>query len=186
MSDVFVGTLGGDSETRLEVSIYGLTGDDFLVGTSSEVFSHIYGGDGNDLLGYVGSAFAHIYGEDGNDFLQGGGQNDLLSGGDGLDTFSFAVALGPTNIDRVLDFEPGIDKIGLFSPVFPAIGSSLSRGEFYDGGKAHDKSDRIIYNDHNGKLFYDDDGNGADPKVLFALLEKHLDLSHHDFEVILP
>jgi hypothetical protein len=38
------------------------------------------------------------------------------------------------------------------------IGATLDKAEFFVGSKAYDKSDRIIYNANNGKLFFDHDG----------------------------
>ena len=82
------------------------------------------------------------------------------------------------------DFEVGVDKIALLPSIFGAIGTSLSKGEFFLGNKAHDKNDHIIYNEKNGKLFYDDDGKGGDAKVQIATLDKHLELTHHDYQLI--
>ena len=81
----------------------------------------------------------------------------------------------------MIDFEIGVDKIALSQAIFAAIGPTLSKGEFYIGKNAHDHNDHLIYNAKNGKLFYDDDGKGGDHKVLFAVLDKHLDLHASDF-----
>ena len=40
----------------------------------------------------------------------------------------------------------------------------MDKAEFFVGSKAHDKSDRIIYNANNGKLFFDHDGKAAIPR----------------------
>jgi hypothetical protein len=53
------------------------------------------------------------------------------------------------------------------------FGGSLAKAEFYSKSgatKAHDASDRIIYDTDTGKLFYDDDGKGGHDSVLFAVL----------------
>ena len=52
------------------------------------------------------------------------------------------------------------------------------------GKAAHDGSDRIVYDDKTGKLFYDADGNGGDAAVLFAKLDPHLDLGFGDFLIV--
>jgi Ca2+-binding RTX toxin-like protein len=181
-TDVFVGTLGPDGEGHQERFIYGLNGDDNLRG-ESDLPSQIYGGQGNDDLKYLGPSTSKIYGEDGNDVLTGAEHNDVLSGGDGSDLFIFLTSFAPDNVDRIVDFEPGIDKIVIFGDIAPELGDGVSKGEFRIGTKAHDKSDHLLYDQKHGKLYYDADGKGEDGKVLFALLPKHLDLDHNDFGV---
>ena len=144
----------------------------------------MHGGDGNDTL-TGGDGNDALYGGSGDDQIHGQLGNDILVGGQGADTFFFDTALdGANNVDTILDFEVGVDKIALLPSIFGAIGTSLSKGEFFLGNKAHDKNDHIIYNEKNGKLFYDDDGKGGDAKVQIATLDKHLDLTHHDFQLI--
>ncbi|MES1025729.1 hypothetical protein ABN584_22815 [Gloeocapsa sp. BRSZ] len=83
----------------------------------------LFGGLGNDQLGGKGGddqLFGEqdndtLYGDDGDDLLRGGLGNDTLigddfSGGQGSDTFVLAAGEGR---DTILDFENGIDRIGL-------------------------------------------------------------------------
>ena len=42
----------------------------------------------------------------------------------------------------------------------------------------------MIYNEKNGKLIYDENGDNKGGKVQFAVLDKGLDLSEADFLVI--
>ena len=70
------------------------------------------------------------------------------------------------------------------STIFPAIGTTLSKGEFFVGSKAHDGNDRIIYNANKGKLFYDDNGDHSGHKVLIAVLDKYLSLHASDFDIV--
>ncbi|MEL7034100.1 MAG: FG-GAP-like repeat-containing protein [Cyanobacteria bacterium J06592_8] len=77
--------------------------DDQLGGKGGD--DQLFGGDGDDEL----------FGDDGDDLLRGGNGNDILtgddsSGGEGVDTFVLAPGEG---IDTILDFEVGIDLIGL-------------------------------------------------------------------------
>ncbi len=147
----------------------------FLGGGTRTILAGLYGGDGNDF----------IDGGRGNDDISGGGNADILNGGDGTDRFHFDATLDKiNNVDTILDFAVGVDKIALSQTIFAAIGPKLSNGEFYLGGRAHDGSDRIVYKESKGKLFYDEDGQGGDPKVLFALLDKHLDLHASDFVMV--
>ncbi|NJO71434.1 MAG: hypothetical protein HC825_06560 [Oscillatoriales cyanobacterium RM1_1_9] len=82
--------MGGAGEDR----IGGKAGNDML-----------FGGDGND----------RIWGDEGDDLIRGGLGNDQLWGGTGMDgagSDTFVLALGE-GTDRIMDFEVGIDFIGL-------------------------------------------------------------------------
>lgn len=76
----------------------GGSGDDQLFGEAGNDF--LYGGNGNDIL----------VGGDSDDLLNGGRGYDALVGGKGADTFVIARRMG---MDNILDFEDGIDKLGL-------------------------------------------------------------------------
>jgi hypothetical protein len=66
-TDIFVGHRGDDVAFSVKPFIYGLNGNDFLVGQGDGV-TQIYGGQGNDGLAYnTGAASAKLYGDDGND-----------------------------------------------------------------------------------------------------------------------
>ena len=84
----------------------------------------------------------------------------------------FTTALGAGNVDMIVDFTSGTDKIALDDAVFTAIGGlgALNANAFFAGTAAHDADDRIIYDSATGNLFYDADGNGAGAAVLFATL----------------
>ena len=70
----------------------------------------------------------------------------------------------------VLAFEAGIDKLGLGSSQYAAIGAALDSSEFRAnaGGVAADANDFILYDSATGSLFYDADGNAAGAKVLLG------------------
>ncbi|MEO1126669.1 MAG: phytase [Cyanobacteria bacterium J06639_16] len=123
--DTLAGELAGDI-------IYGGTGDDVLRGDRNVRSAQageaggddvIFGGDGNDRIGgksgndrlFGDAGNDQIWGDDGDDLLRGGLGNDTLtgddaSGGQGSDTFVFAMGEGT---DTITDFEIGIDLIGL-------------------------------------------------------------------------
>ncbi|AFY82886.1 DUF4347 domain-containing protein [Oscillatoria acuminata] len=105
--------------------LYGQEGDDFLFGDNDDDI--LCGGNGNDFLnGNRGDDT--LYGGEGNDTLHGGKENDILNGGNGNDVlwgdlgndtliggigediFAFREGDG---VNLVLDFEVGIDRIGL-------------------------------------------------------------------------
>jgi Ca2+-binding RTX toxin-like protein len=60
----------------------------------------------------------------------------------------------------------------------------LSSAAFWIGSKAHDSTDRIIYDNKTGALLYDADGTGSGAATLIATMSKELKLAHHDFYVI--
>ncbi|MGB3295252.1 MAG: calcium-binding protein [Phormidesmis sp.] len=121
-------TLAGDEGNQI---IDGGAGDDVLRGDRNNRSSQgksggddiIFGGAGNDRIGgkggndqlFGGEGDDLIWGDDGDDFLRGGLGNDTLtgddfSGGQGADTFVLAAGEGT---DTIVDFEIGIDLIGL-------------------------------------------------------------------------
>ncbi|MDB5524841.1 MAG: hemolysin-type calcium-binding repeat family protein [Rhizobium sp.] len=64
--------------------------------------------DGNDLFGGAGNN--KLFALDGVDTLDGGRGNDQMTGGGNFDTFFFRTGNGH---DTIMDFENGVDKIGL-------------------------------------------------------------------------
>jgi 3-phytase/alkaline phosphatase D len=95
--DPQIGIAGGND------TIDGGNGNDSIGGKSGD--DELFGGDGDDSL----------WGDDGDDIFRGGLGDDTLtgddfSGGSGSDTFILAMGEG---IDTIVDFELGIDSIGL-------------------------------------------------------------------------
>ncbi|NEQ53876.1 MAG: multifunctional hydrolase/phosphatase/nucleotidase, partial [Leptolyngbya sp. SIO3F4] len=111
--------LRGDLNNRSPQGSEG--GDDAIFGGAGN--DRIGGKGGNDLL-FGDEGDDQIWGDDGDDLLSGGLGNDTLtgdnfSGGQGSDTFAFAVGHGT---DIITDFEVGIDTIGLLGDLsFGAI-----------------------------------------------------------------
>ncbi|TWF56810.1 DUF6923 family protein [Neorhizobium alkalisoli] len=158
----------GDAKGDTYVSIENLTGSKYAdVLTGNKLANRIEGGSGNDTLnGRLGK--------------------DVLVGGAGKDTFVFDTKLSSSNIDKILDFNPISDSIDLELAIFKKAGKvgHLAADAFYAGAKAHDASDRIIYDSKSGKLWYDADGTGSSKAVQFATLDKGLKLTYHDFDII--
>jgi len=113
--NLFFGTSEGGTlfSSDLDDTIIGDAQDDTLFAQAGN--DVVLGGAGNDVVfGSAGDDL--IFGGIGNDFIVGGAGNDLLYGGTtagegtGQDIFVFGIGEG---IDIVLDFEIGIDAIGL-------------------------------------------------------------------------
>jgi len=151
-----------------------------------EVFTTTNHG-GTAAINLTGNEFANsIYGNNGINVLDGKGGNDILTGSAGGDSFAFTTGLGTGNVDRIVDFVSGSDKIALDDAVFAQVGGlgALNANAFHTGAAAHDLDDRIIYNSATGQLFYDADGNGAGTQILFATLDGNAMLAASDFVVI--
>ncbi|MCB1486501.1 MAG: hemolysin, partial [Bauldia sp.] len=111
----------------------------------------------------------------------GGPGKDMLLGRGGKDVFVFDEALGAANADKIKGFKHKKDSIFLDKDVFAAVGTKVSKKEYFEGKKAHDGNDHIIRK--GNKLFYDEDGKGGKKQVLFAKLDKKAVTDHHDFDV---
>ena len=128
-NDVISGGAGSDY-------IYGEKGDDILYGNTNAINGTVsendvlFGGEGNDqLFGnggpdtlygdagndqlFGGSEIDYLFGGDGNDVLNGGtGQQDVLTGGAGADTYVFNHDLTISlKSDSIIDFEITEDKL---------------------------------------------------------------------------
>ena len=162
-------------------------GDDRVLGLSGD--DRLAGGTGNDrLLGGLGRDT--LLGDVGNDMLAGGEGRDILTGGAGRDQFVFDTAVAQrrnANIDRITDFSVREgDKIVLENAIFRALGSKtgILNKAMFALDSAHDRSDHVVYNSHNGKLFYDVDGAGGHAAIQIAQLKAHLHLDYHSFVVV--
>jgi hypothetical protein len=147
------------------------SGDDFITGSK----------EGDSLYGFAGDDT--IDGGKGADVIAGGEGKDTLTGGKGSDEFIFDALVDPANADHITDFKHGKDQLAFDPMIFHSLVSSSDgiKGKFFHVGKqAADHNDYLIYNDHNGKLYYDDDGKGPDAQIKIATLEHHPTLTSHD------
>lgn len=164
-----------DDARSLIENATGGRGNDTITGNAAA--NVLNGGAGNDRLSGLG----------GNDTLVGGTGNDVLTGGAGADAFMFTTTLNRnTNLDRIVDFNPVDDTIALDHSIFSAAGTSgfLDPGEFWTGTRAHDASDRIIYDATTGLISYDVDGTGRAAAVQFAQVTKGLKMTAGDFLIV--
>lgn len=132
--------------------------------------SIVANGPGNGING--GGASDRLDGAAGNDTLFAGFGNDTLIGGLGQDVFALGSDPGSANIDTFADFNQADDTIWLNHNTFGYGMGNIIPTDFkiIGTGGVVDASDRIIYDQTNGKLYYDSDGSGATAKVQIAVL----------------
>ncbi|WP_205758158.1 calcium-binding protein [Macromonas bipunctata] len=181
----------GNSGRDTLKNIENLTGSalaDKLTGNTGK--NQLDGGAGNDTLN-GGAGNDTLNGGAGNDTLNGGAGNDTLNGGAGNDVLVFDKALVTGNVDEIVGFASGSDKIALDDDVFKALGvtgtgtgAALAATRLEFGNMANDKEDRILYDQASGKLYYDTDGTGSAAAVQFAVLTGQPSLQASDFLVI--
>ncbi|HYD55997.1 MAG TPA: calcium-binding protein [Burkholderiales bacterium] len=180
----------------------GRGGNDSLIGAQHDTV--LIGGDGNDTLQGAEVGSDTLLGGAGNDLLigfeglpgdshdpdtlDGGAGNDTLTG-DG--TYVFSVAPGAANADLVTDFDTGTDTLQLDGLVHARTGLSgrFAAGDarFHSAPGANggaDATDRVVYNETTGQLWYDADGNGAAAAQLIATLQGAPTLSATDVEIV--
>lgn len=140
----------------------------------------------NRFEGYAGSDA--LNGGGGKDELFGGLGKDTLNGGADNDRFVFDTAPSSSNIDKIIGFSHNHDEIVLDGDIFAGIGSKLSSSEFQVRSSGHTASKaavRIIYNEKDGSLWWDEDGKGGDHSAKqFAILDGHPKLSVLDFDIV--
>jgi Ca2+-binding RTX toxin-like protein len=169
-----------------------LSGNDQLVGgdgvdllSGGRGFDRLSGGPGNDALS-GGDGSDQLFGGSDFDTLNGRGGADFLVGGANSDTFNFNTALGAGNVDTIQGYSSASDTIRLDSPIFTGLAEgTLSASAFRVGAAAADATDRIIYDNLTGALFFDPDGSGTgSAQVQFATLLGTPDITRFDFLVV--
>ncbi len=169
-----------------------LAGGSSLSGTGNGLANSIIGNGANNLLRGNGGADSlsggegsdRLQGGDGQDRLFGGLGNDILRGDAGADLFYFNTPIYNTiNFDRIEDFNPAEEFIYLSRSIFETAGpaGTLSGDAFHAGTAAAHWSDRIIYDQAAGKLYYDPDGPGGTEQALFATVDPGTALTAADF-----
>ncbi|NEP43739.1 MAG: hypothetical protein F6K35_32750, partial [Okeania sp. SIO2H7] len=152
----------------------------------------IGGGGGDTLIGGGGSD--RLHGGKGSDIIIGGQGEDTLIGGGGSDRFVFNTGKKFPQKDRIVDFDSSEnDDILLDKSTFKALKSKPGSGFTLVAEFDAVKSDRaarisdafIVYNENNGKLFYNPNGskNGFGSGGLFAILNNSPELEDGDFMI---
>ena len=131
------------------------------------------------------SAANELWGNDGANLIDGLQGNDILRGNGGADQFRFTTAPGSGNVDVIVGFQPGSDKIALDDAVFTALTpGDLPASAFVGVDVLQDGDDRILYDPSNGGLYYDADANGPGGAIQFASVQPGLNLTSADIIVI--
>jgi len=119
------------------------------------------GGAGDDL--YVVDAVGDIVTK------SAGAGSDTLDGGDGADSFQFSTALGAANVDTIASFDAAVESFRLSLNIFQGLSAgTLASDAFAVGASASDASQRVLYDDSTGSLYFDADGSGAASAQQFA------------------
>ncbi|MBD2480332.1 S8 family serine peptidase, partial [Anabaena sp. FACHB-83] len=170
-------TLGSNLENLI------LTGTAAINGTGNTLNNSITGNSGNNTLN-GGAGNDTLNGGAGNDILVGRAGNDTLTGGLGRDSFNFNSR--NEGIDRITDFRVVDDTIFVSASGFGGglvAGAAIAANRFVIGAAATTSSQRFIYNNVTGGLFFDADGTGAIARIQFATLSAGLSLTNADIFV---
>ena len=170
--DILIGSLNAGNTDDSYV-IYGRAPDEAVTRVGSAADQTIRGGDFDDTL----------RGKQGDDTLAGGDGRDSLFGGQGADNFVLA-SRDASDADKIRDFGRGDDRIALDGGVFGLAEGDLAAKRFTIGEAAADASDRLIYDDMTGNLFFDADGTGTQDQILIATLTGAPVLAASDLVVI--
>ncbi|MEH2001142.1 MAG: calcium-binding protein [Nostoc sp.] len=181
----------GDSEGKGITSIFNATTNQgsITAGTKGVSYKNI------ERLDIIGTQYDdNILGSNGNDTLKGDFGNDILTGGKGNDTLygesgtdTFAFNSFKEGIDRVYDFNATNELIRVSVAGFGGGLSpgSLKTSQFIIGASATTSTQRFIYNNVTGALFFDQDGSAsAFTQVQFAQLSSGLSLTKNNFVVV--
>lgn len=168
-ADVLNGGNGADT-------LSGGAGNDRLVGGQGR--DELRGGAGADLLlGNLGADT--LKGNDGADTLNGGVASDLLLGGGGADTFVFSDV---DSVDRVADFEGGLDRLVFATSDFASMGKGqIADGELSMGSSAATPGAEFFYD--GDTLWFDADGAGGDAAFEVVRLLDAPELSASDIYI---
>ncbi len=179
-ADVLIGGVGSDTASYEDNQ-----GAVFVNLTLGQGFGNAAEGDTfSSIENLVGTVFYDTFIGDGNaNRLDGALGNDTLTGAGGADTFVFDTAFAFNNIDEIVDFTHGTDKIELENAIFTGLAAgTLSADAFAVGAATTLRSLYPVQRGHRRPL-YDADGSGAGAAIQFATLQEHLTITNTDFIV---
>lgn len=123
-----------------------------------------------------------IIGNNADNVLNGRGGIDRLTGQGGADTFVFN---SPEDSITVTDFTSGEDVAWLRGNMFSDLAlGAMSVGDLHFGIAATDTSDRLVYDQSSGRLWFDADGSGDGKAQLFATLSSRPVINENDFWIL--
>jgi Ca2+-binding RTX toxin-like protein len=161
--------------------------DSFFGGMFAETVTGGAGGD--NIIGDGGRDV--LDGGDDNDMISGGTGADILTGGTGKDIFVFDTMLISPKSDTITDFSHVDDSFNIDNAVFAGLHMGrLDKHDFKVISSATstvgvDASDRILYDQTDGDLYFDRDGSGSHfGRIKFAHVDDNTFLSHTDFFVM--
>ena len=138
------------------------------------------GGDGGDT----------IHGLDGDHWLDGGAGRDRLIGNEDAELFLFCgVPESISEADIIIDFTPGLDRIGIRGAVFDESlepdALDTSRFESNTTGQATTPGlGTFVFETDTGRLWWDADGHGGEARGLVAILRGGVILGAGDIVVV--
>ncbi|MEH1796410.1 beta strand repeat-containing protein [Nostoc sp.] len=171
-----------------------LTGTGAITGTGNSLnnilmgntgANTLSGGDGNDRL-FGNSGNDSLVGGIGDDSLYGGVGKDTLTGGAGRDSL-YLTDTRTGGYDTITDFTGADDTIFISKAEFglsQAQDTTLDQSLFRLGTIATTASDRFIYNQSTGSLFFDKDGLGGTAQVQIAQFSNNALLGSANITVI--
>ena len=109
---------------------------------------------------------------------------DTLKGQGGADSFVFDRAIGPNNIDRIIDFTPGEDEIWIKAGLVGLGKGPLALGNFRQNSVALDGNDHLLYDRSSGVLRVDLDGKGGAAAHVIMTLDGTPDLTAADIFLV--
>ena len=194
-----------EKTVAVQVTLKGAIATSVLVNGAAEDtvanFERVLGGGGGDKL--VGDGLGNqlsgnagndiLSGAAGKDMLAGGLGNDTLTGGTNPDSFRFDTAPSASNFDLIKDFSHADDTILMENAIFAALGSAtgpINPSVFLSRASGHDAtttSQKIVYDQSNGQLWYDPTGssNGSTDAKQFATLTTHpANVDYTDFSIV--
>ncbi|MEH2075124.1 MAG: cadherin-like domain-containing protein [Nostoc sp.] len=157
--------------------------DNILMGNTGA--NTLSGGDGNDRL-FGNSGNDSLVGGVGDDSLYGGVGKDTLTGGSGRDSL-YLTDTRTGGYDTITDFTGADDTIFISKAEFglsQAQDTTLDQSLFRLGTIATTASDRFIYNQTTGSLFFDKDGLGGTAQVQIAQFSNNALLGSTNITVI--
>ena len=162
------------------LTLFATSSTDMMAGVGNDLNNVIQGSFSLDtLIGKKGNDT--LLGAEGNDRIVGGIGEDTLTGGDGADRFYRWRS--NTGVDTITDFQVGGDLLCFSARGFGGDlvrGSLLAEEQFTLGSAATTDSQRFIYDDATGALFFDADGTGDSEQVQIATLSSGLALGNTD------